>query len=492
RGLKLFDDDSQEEPQGIDLSGTKLILPVLGVLVLLIIGFFAYSYFIGDIKEIEFRGKDLSGKNISNFTVKISNEQGEIIATAKEGEKISLRKGNYTARIIASGYKTEIQSIAVTRNDSFSFELTADIDASFGNIQGLNEIVLAGETINAKIIINSNSSLQADATISFSGDFKNVFEKNSVEDKKITLKPGSNEIEVELKVKTKTSLSRYMNKDLIGVLSLKENPEITKNYSFKAGVLSENDLSFSETKLDFDKINAGESSSKTIIASNKNALVNFEKINLTLQITSSGTTSEEEILSWIELNPESIESLEANERSTKQIELKVTLPYDAPTERITGKIIASFKLMSEQKEKEIKFEFDSVEAEVGIELQEFPSGTIEITKEDSETVFPLTSFDFFIANTGELRLQNISITRKCEPYEANNWINLSKDFLESIEAQEKQKITLRVNANTDEEQTIPCWIYISYLNPASTEKENIEKSFSIRLKSIAAPAEPET
>jgi hypothetical protein len=480
----LFEPEEENEIQGIDLSGMQMLLPVIGLITILIIGFFAYNYFIGDIKEIEFTAEDLTGAKINNFTVTISNENGEVIETVKGTQAIKIRKGNYSARIIASGYKTEIQSIEINRNNSFKFNLTAEINASFQNIEGLNEIVLAGEKINAKIIIVSNSSIESKATISFKEDFLNVFEKTGITDKEIQLKPGTNEIEIELQVKSKASLSKYLNKDLIGVLSIKEAPEITKNYSFKAGILESNDLILSEKKINFNQIKAGENKSETVIASNKNELIEFENIELSIEITSKGITSEEEIFSWLELTPKTIQVLKTKEQQPQQITLTALIPFNALRQKITGNIILSFQAMGKQEQKKISFELTVQEAEIKLELKELPK-TIELIKTDSETSFPPKSIDFFIENTGEIKIENISITRTCEPYESNSWIALTKQFISNLNAKEKEKITLRINSITTEEQNIPCWMYVSYLNPGTTTLETIQESITIQLKSIA-------
>jgi hypothetical protein len=484
---KLF--EPEEEIQGIDLSGMQMLLPIIGLITILLIGFFAYNYFIGDIKEIEFNANDLTGTKINNFTVMISNEKGEIIETVKGTETIKLRKGNYSARIIASGYKTSIQNIEVTRNNSFEFNLTAEINANFGEIQGLNEFILAGEKIQAKIIINSSSSIKQKTTISFKEDFLNVFEKTSITDKEIELNPGKNEIEIELQVKSKSALSKYLNKDLTGVLSIKEAPEITKNYSFKTGVLESNDLILSEKKINFNEIKAGENKSETIIASNKNELIEFENIDLSIEITSKGITSEEEILSWLELTPQTILELKPNEQQPQQITLTALIPFNAVRQRIIGNIILSVQVMGKQEQKKIEFDFTIKEAEIGLELIDFPENTIELIKIDSETSFPPKLIDFFIENTGEIKIETISITRNCEPYESNSWISLTKQFISQLNAKEKQKITLHINPITTEEQKIPCWLYVSYLNPGTTTQEKIQKSFNIQLKSIKEETE---
>lgn len=478
----------EEEIQGIDLSGMQLILPIIGVLVFLIIGFFAYSYFIEDIKEIEFTAKDLTGTRINNFTVMVSNENGEIIETIKGTEPIKLRKGNYSTRIIASGYKTEIQSITVSRNTVIEFELTAEINATFEEINELNEVVLAGEKIQTKIIINSNSSIKQKATISFEEDFLNVFERTSVQDKEIELNPGRNEIEIELQVKSRTSLSRYLNKELNGVLSLKENPEIRRNYSFKTGSIDANDLILKERRINFSEIKAGENKSEIIIISNKNELIELKNINLSIEIKSKGNTPEEEILSWLELTPQTIPELKPKEQQPQQITLTASIPVNAIRQRITGDIILSFQVMGKQEEKKINFDLSIREAEIKLELQELIK-TIELTKTDSEISFPPKTIDFFIANTGEIKIENISITRNCEPYEANSWISLTKQFIPQLNAKNKEKISLRITPGIQEKENIPCWIYLSYLNPGTKTQETIEESITIQLKSIAKETE---
>ncbi len=480
-------DDFEEEEanQGFDLSnGSKLIAPIIGVLVLLFIGFLAFNYFIGDVKEIDFSAKNLAGKNIKHFTVIISNENGERINTIHGNETIKLRKGTYTAKITSSGYKSKTKSFTVKRNTTIEFELTANLDASLENIPALNETLLAGDNIQTKIKINSNSSKTSKVTLKFGGDFLKVFEKNSVKEKEIELKPGVNEIPLELNLKSKSSLNNYLNKDLTGTISIKESPEITKNYSFKIGYLDKKDFDISETSLRLGEIKAGENKTiNPIIISNNNKLIDFKNINLTIEITSHKNTPIEEILSWIELTPTTIPILKANNQQGEQIQLTISIPYSVSNERIKGNIILSFPLKQKTEEKKISFDFTTKEAEIGLELQEFPKETIEITKQDSETVYPSESIEFFLKNSGEIRIENISISRKCDLDEANNWVTLTKTFIEKLEAQENQKITLRINANTSEEQRIPCWLYVSYLNPSTKQQDSIEESFTIKLKS---------
>ncbi|MFH1588865.1 MAG: carboxypeptidase-like regulatory domain-containing protein [Candidatus Diapherotrites archaeon] len=469
------EEEGKNQSEGVDLSGMQALKPVIALLVIGIIGFFAFTYFVGDIKKVSFTAKDLTGKNISGFTVKVTDSEGNVIATSKNGEEIELRKGSYRISITATGYKSiRSEEIEIERDTSKEFILTKNISATIQGFHNMPQYFLPEQDLNLMLKISSQSNAEGTIAIEFSKE-NDIFEK--IDNIKVTLIPGTNDIPVQFKVKKKSSISGKIGKDLSGTIKFLDDPSINESFSFKVASIEKTDLEIFPGIFEFEeKLKAGETASSEISITNKNTYAKIENIRIKLNITNSGKVTNEEALEWISISPESIAVLQPNSQQSETIALNAEIPIDAVSQNISGNLEITF---GNQTIKTKTFRIAVEKAEFDFELKDFPE-TILIQKDANDLVFPLTEQKFILSHKGDIEIKAVSLTNSCEPAEATAWIKSTNEWFDVFPLNEDKEITLRIQSETNEAQTINCTLTISYSNPLNQiERLKITKIYAI-------------
>ena len=162
-----FSPYGSDEEQGYEesaLDKVKQYLPqAIGIIVLILIAYFAYNYFIGSNADVTISVKDSQGKPISANLVKIySSDNKEVFKGAnKAGYATTLKVGEYKITVSSSDYPLYSDILTVDQeNSSFDIVLKKQYKLELGIMVKNNKLIKGIENeIEVTITNNGNEDV---------------------------------------------------------------------------------------------------------------------------------------------------------------------------------------------------------------------------------------------------------------------------------------------------------------------------------------------
>ena len=126
--LEMVKEKAKEAIELIKKNKKQIIIGVVAVLAL----FFVYDFFIGSVKEITFNITDTEGEFLDDAKITVLDSGGQKISDVINGEKINLRKGDYTYTASLTSYKNlKKKNFTVTENTQILEELEKNINSDY-------------------------------------------------------------------------------------------------------------------------------------------------------------------------------------------------------------------------------------------------------------------------------------------------------------------------------------------------------------------------
>src|SRR3989344_1544588 len=120
-----FGEAPESEGTGFDFGMIKSLLPKIIVLIIIAgAAYFAYSYFIGSIKEVSFSVTNTENETLEDAGIRVYASGGdEAVAELSDGGTAKLRYGNYRYEAVAPEYKASSGSFDVSAESSSTIEI---------------------------------------------------------------------------------------------------------------------------------------------------------------------------------------------------------------------------------------------------------------------------------------------------------------------------------------------------------------------------------
>src|SRR3989344_2440588 len=466
---EIYQKKPEEQAREILDKIKPFIVPAVAIIVLLIIGLFAYDFFVGSVKNVTFELNDTEGESISG-AVKVLNESGGEIATARSGEAISLKAGTYTAQVAAANYKAKREQFNVTKDGSIEIEMESDKELEIsGEFPGS---FFTGEQKTIQVTITNNGET-SQAKFVLENDAKEAleFENNEA----ITVVPGTNTIEIILKAKEspKSDLLGEENKGTIRIEGL-NNRKAKIEGDFELIKFALKDISIrigqSNSAVDFGTLKSGATSEKQITIQNKSdATINEVEAEIT--ITSTIFADKTEVKNWFSFEPANVIN-DISPGETKSMTLNIQVPSDyafppgKTLETVNGNVILKTGFLEQQFNLNLKIQ----KPNTGVNISGI-NDKYTITKRDN--VYPTQANFIDIRNTGDVLLTDFRVLVSCT--EGYGWVIIGKNqtdtFFATLGAGQTRNIpyTITVPNSVQSGKISNCGIAVIYNDPANVE-----------------------
>lgn len=454
---------------------------IIGIIIIAIIGYFAYDFFIGSYRTMEFSFKDTEGSPVTVNQFKVFDSANNLVLSQSGGDSFSvkLKPGEYQIEAkTSSGYKTITKKITVSDNAKQTIEFEKTIKAQItGFAENFPKTLVAGQKAEFEISVQNNASSSQEIEFVISEELQGI----GLEIPKITVAGNDSEkATVSISVPsdyettaTSESGEETQGKELTGNIRIKFT-KIQADVPSRAKVFPTPILELSPTTIDIYG-NAGESQNATFEIINQGNFT-VEDLNLSLEITSSSKNSKADILAGLSLpDGTKIDSIEAAEsgQNTKQNTLRYDIPITAKQESgILGNIIISGKMLPEEIKIPITISINQG-AIFGIDIM--PTNTSPTVQFDEDGI-PEKLFEYIdIANNGQLDIENIRLRVKNSSSCDSSWLKLedtSAPLLKrqgEINSTKKMRMTISAPITAVNNQKVVCIIEATYQSPVSEE-----------------------
>lgn len=471
-GLKILD--------VLKANKKKIAIAIVALLVL----FLLYDFFLGSVKEVSFLVNDTEGIEVSDASVKILGADGKTIATVESGGKTSLRKGTYSYSVIASGYKTKArQQFEVTDSTEISAILEKNLDVELSLEEQFPGKLVTGQIETVNVLLKNNSQSTQEVELVFEGSLGEKIMTASYE-KPVSLSPGQRTVPVTFQVKTDLANSEIKN-GLSGTIRVKglNNASAKKTFSFDLLSFDERRVTISGTT-NFGTLKEGSALKENPFTIRNQSTLDIENLEIVIAINDveGGYSSIEEVQKWFTFSREvPIPIIRAG--GQEQIGIRVAVPVgeinfpeNASTENIGGQIVFKTSFF------EIAKELDLVAAKssTSIELSGLSNQTLSF--DDDTGSYPTKPGTLSLRNSGNLAIQNISLSGKCnnEPAE---WIIFGDSFVAQIDPMETEQVNYIIQppSSISSGTVMICSVTAKFDNPRKIAPLRIEESKGFNL-----------
>src|SRR3989344_1837945 len=300
-----FGEAPESEGTGFDFGMVKSLLPKIIVLIIIAgAAYFSYSYFIGNIKEVQFSVMNTENETLEDAGIRVYESSGnEPVAELSGGGAAKLRYGNYRYEAVAPEYKAGSGSFEVSAESSGSIEikLRKDIRVNLQIADFPAQLVQGQSGIEALVTLKNSAEKPAEVELVLEGALKDLGAELSAESILVPASGTNSSIlgfDVPKDIAVKDAKKGDLKKGSIRVKYTNTKEEV----SFT--LFKRPELKVSPLSIDFGKLKAGVigqgASVKTIKITNSSAAFTVEKVNVKLEIVSMQYTanSEEEVLDW--------------------------------------------------------------------------------------------------------------------------------------------------------------------------------------------------
>ncbi len=470
------EDSSTKYEEDIYLGGAieplQKILPIIvGIIIITIIGLLAYSFFIGSQQKIEVSVKTIDGQLFKQNKLTVYDSQKNIVFE-KKGQSsyvITLPNGNYFFEVNSSGYKQQTEYVTVDdKLKPFIILLRKDLDVDL-QVFFPREIT-AGQKSSAQILMKNNS--KKDVEIELEYNLTGILVLNN--NKKIILQANS-EKTLELELKAQTKKSREKEEGKIGIKLTK----IEQSFSYK--IIEAPDFDITQNII-FSGMEAVSSNGKNHQSKNiqitNNSNETLEGILLNFKIVSSKNNSKNDAIEWITF-PKGITFEKIPPKSKITIPIEISLPSDAKSDTIKGKLIVSIFSIEQKKESNVEIRITK-ESTLSLMITTKKEFVINSTKKGQ---YEEIVSEIIVQNKGSIDVQNIAFTvenfKKCNL----NWFEFTSNpaLILKIEPNKTKKISFKVSApkTAIAGQKKNCEISWRYINKITNNLVNKTKTITI-------------
>lgn len=482
----IYEDSAVEKAKTAGLKAFDAIKEKKKIVIIAIIGlallFLIYDFVFGSVKEVTFFVNDTEGIELSEASVKVLGSDGKTIATVQSGGKTSLRKGSYSYSALASGYKTKARTtFEVTDSTEITATMEKDVDAELTLEEQFPDKLVPGQIETANVLLTNNSQSTQEVELVFEGSLGEKIMTASYE-KPISIPPGKKAVPVTFQVKTDLSASE-IKEGLSGTIRIKglNNTSAKKTVSFDLLSFDPRKVTISGTT-NFGTIEEGAPLKENKFTIRNQGTLDIENLEIIIAINDVQYSSIEDVKKWFTFSREvPIPVIRAG--STEEVGIRVTVPVGeinfpagASTENIGGQIVFKTTFL------EIAKEIDLVAAKSSttIELSGLSNQTLSF--DEDRGAYPTKSGTLSIRNTGNLAIENMSLSVECnnEPAE---WIIFGDSFITQIEPKDTTQINYIIQApsSTSREDVMICTMTATFDNPRKIAPLRIEESKSFNL-----------
>lgn len=474
----------EEENGAVARIKSKLPL-IIFLAVLVIVGWFVYDTFFGNFVEINISVKDAGGVAVSAKSIEVFKAGEEkAVFTAKNKMKVStkLKAGDYEVIVKATGYSEKSDTFTADE-ENFAWiiklekEFAKDVELS---VNVPSEIV-GGQTISGKLIVKNKG--KNTLSLNLKEPTANSKElQTSISISTVTVQAGG-EMQANISITATKNIETTKEGKKYSVTFGVEGISVTKTHEITAFAAPE--LTY-PTSIKMSG-NAGKTSTTNIDLQNKGK-VDVKNIHLKVELTNVETNPD--ALNWFYFSTTSapeitIDSIVKSTKSTPI--LKVDVPVTAKKEVISGKLIISSEMLAEDiivpVELDIKTE---VHASVSLTLSK---NEIKIAYSAEQEKYEIKLESFKIKNESDIiigKKQNdppIIIQVKSNECTEEWLFELEPNTIDSLSANGESTIWFKASAPANafggEDTDVLCTILVSYTNPITKEKDEIEKNIYI-------------
>ena len=485
-GVEIVDDSpigqAKEAAGGAGSALKKYWIFIVIGLVVLGIGYVAFDFFVGSIKTATFDVTDTENKPLP-AAVKVIDSQGKEVDRINSGTSIKLRKGEYTVRVSASGYKPvqEVVTIEIDGEIPIKLERNWNLEIS----AELPDVFVQGEKKTLIVSILNNGTEQVQTGLVFEGAGFSEDNFSFTYQKPIVIEP-SGQANVEVEVEVKQTAKAVKGAKLSGTIRIEglnnSNAKVIKTFELQQ--FDAKSISISPTKLTITT-SEGTLGTQSLNIDNRNAFdvkgLQFKITILTKEFTDEGT-----IENWFVISENNVDIL-AKEKKVVRIDFTPTvgesqIPDTSEKEKISGKLEISNTYFS----KELPIDITVNKSKVEISLDGISNQTL---KKDG-TSYPSKPLKLSIRNNGKLQITDVLVTSTDDDACITNrakfvpdWIKFQGFQYDAIEAGKTQDVVYFVEPKGGEEGEIAtCHIRVAYYNPRTGQRESIvSKPFLITL-----------
>ncbi len=477
-----FGESREEAGAGLDFG---MIKKLIGIIVLIAIiggaGYFAYQYFIGSLKEIEFSVKNTENEAVGDVGIRIyDSEKDAPLSELSEGGLIKLRYGKYRYEAAAPEYRADSGYFDVGAESSGSVEiiLKKDIRVELQLDNFPEQLVTGQGDIELPLIIKNSSAASAEVELVLEGVLKEMQAKMSLESVSVSGQGTSSSI-LSISVPSTMAVKDQKKGDVKkGSIRVKYTTSKT-DVSFT--LFKKPELKVSPTSIDFGKLKAGVigqgASIKTITIKNSSSAFAVGSVEKEIEITSmqQNANSEEEVLDWFSWSTD-IDSIEAGKSASAN--LIVNVPVEAVSDLISGNVIFSTSYW----EARTPLKLEVVGAEIVLSVSASNSGKVSL-----ETLaagnYESKDVKLTLKNNSSVALESFAIVNPADEGCSSAWIaRISKNTISLLAAKggsEEIIVTVSAPINAPIDEARKCPIRIIYTTPTGDrETQDFELSIT--------------
>ena len=451
-------------------------------IIILVALFLLYDFFLGSVKEITFTVNDTEGTEVTDASVKILGTDGKTIATVPSGGKTSLRKGTYSYSVIAGGYKTKARTqFEVSGSTEINAVLEKNLDVELSLEEQFPDKLVVGQIATVNVLLKNNSQSTQEIELVFEGSLGEKTMTASYE-KPLSLSPGQRAVPVTFQVKTGLSNSEIKN-GLSGTIRIKglNSASAKKSVSFDLLSFDEKKVTISGTT-NFGTIEEGAALVEKKFTIRNQSTLDIENLEIVLAINDVQYSSIEDVQKWFTFSREvPIPVIKAGSQEEIGIRANVPVgeinfPPGASTENIGGQIVFKTSFF------EIAKELDLVAAKssTSIEISGLSNQTLSFDEDNGS--YPTKSGTLSLRNTGNLAIQNLSLSGECnnEPAE---WIIFGDSFIPQIDPKDTKQVNYIIQppSSISNGDVMICSVAATFDNPRKIAPLRIEESKSFNL-----------
>lgn len=448
----------QEQYSESGSDALKSLLPKIIVLIIIAaVGYFAYYYLIGSVKEVAFSFADTEGGKIAGKVTVYDSSKNEAY-NSTSGKPASLRIGTYEYTADAPGYKQKSESIDVKEGStSFKVVLEKNLNVKISDTELPADASLSG-TIVGIVTLQNTGSATSDIELVFEKDLNDFI----IEVIPPTIMvPAGETVSVTINASPKPDLKVKNSKGDVksGSIRIKYTKE-KRDVSFKLYEKTEiklNDVDFSAR--------FNETKEEDISIYNKNKF-DINNVVLSAQILDSSTNDKAEVLKWLSFpQGNSIASIKAGE--TGKIPIKMTVPLNAKKDDISGSIIAKIPTLPDTMA-ELKIDITD-EAEIELKVT-FGSTHNIIVKWDAnaEKFKTYSASKIKLENDGDTNLTSVYISVKNDSECSESWLKITNQNVGELKKGAEFEVPLSISAPFSaygKDESVFCIFEVSYANP---------------------------
>jgi flagellar basal body-associated protein FliL len=465
----------------VDVLKKYWILIVIA-LVVLAVGYVAFDFFVGSIKTTTFRVTDTENRPLA-ASVKVMDSQGKEIERINSGTSLKLRKGEYSTRVSAAGYKAGQKAFSVVEDGDVTVKLEKNWNLELS--AELPDTLVQGEKKTFVVSILNNGSEEVEAGLVFEGTGFSSDKVTFDYQKPVIIAPGTN-TDVEVEMQVNSSAKPAGNTGLSGTIRIEglDNAKAKVTKSFDLLQFNPSSVTINPTKIILTT-EEGILKTQPISIGNNNKFA-LEGIQFKVTVLTKEYTDESTIEKWFQISENNVD-VPANDKKTVNLNFTPILgesliPDSANSEKISAKLEISNTFFK----KETNIDVTVNKSKISVVLEGITTQTFTKTGDS----YLSKSLTLKIRNSGKLPITGVIVSSTGE--EAcvtnrgalvENWITFNDFQFESIDATKTQNVIYHIEpkgGNAGEDAT--CKIKVSFSNPRTGLRESvISDPFLIKL-----------